>query len=241
MINLASQRKYDVQNGIQTFQVSWISKASAAQRAGRAGRTGPGHCYRLYSSALFDSHFDDFAQPEILRVPIEGVVLQMKSINIDAVVNFPFPTPPDRTSLKHAEIILGHLSALDSTTLGSHITDLGRTMSLFPVTPRFSKMLVSARQHGCLPFVIAIVASLSVGDPFLHEEALIDTDEVPYSNMSPDTALEVSQIRSSEVKKNEAARARRRAFFTSQQACMVDHVSMKLLIHLHLIEPWISR
>lgn len=82
-------------------------QASLAQRAGRAGRTGPGHCYRFYFSALFENHFDDFAQPEILRVPIDGVVLQMKSMNIDAVVNFLFPTPPNRASLKHAETILG--------------------------------------------------------------------------------------------------------------------------------------
>ena len=35
-------------------QVKWVSKASANQRAGRAGRTGPGHCYRLFSSAVFN-------------------------------------------------------------------------------------------------------------------------------------------------------------------------------------------
>jgi hypothetical protein len=89
-----SQRRYDLDNGIQAFQVSWISKASATQRAGRAGRTGPGHCYRLYSSAVFENYFDEFSKPEILRMPIDGVVLQMKSMHIDAVVNFPFPTPP---------------------------------------------------------------------------------------------------------------------------------------------------
>lgn len=33
----------------------------------------------------------------------EGVVLQMKSMNIDTIVNFPFPTAPDRPSLKKAE------------------------------------------------------------------------------------------------------------------------------------------
>lgn len=32
-------------------------------------------------------------------------------------------------------------------------------------------MLVSARQHGCLPFVVEIVVALSVGDPFLRGEA----------------------------------------------------------------------
>ena len=41
---------------IASYEVRWISKASAEQRKGRAGRTGPGHCYRLYSSAFFDQH-----------------------------------------------------------------------------------------------------------------------------------------------------------------------------------------
>ena len=36
--------------GLQRFEVRAISQASANQRAGRSGRTGPGHCYRLYSS-----------------------------------------------------------------------------------------------------------------------------------------------------------------------------------------------
>ena len=48
----AKEKKYDPTTGVQSFEVGWISKASANQRAGRAGRTGPGHCYRLYSSAV---------------------------------------------------------------------------------------------------------------------------------------------------------------------------------------------
>ncbi|KAF8583112.1 P-loop containing nucleoside triphosphate hydrolase protein [Ramaria rubella] len=212
----AKERKYDIQSGIQSFQVSWISKASAAQRAGRAGRTGPGHCYRLYSSTLFENHFSDFAQPEILRVPIEGVVLQMKSMNIDAVVNFPFPTSPDRASLKRAETTLGHLGALTGPMGGSRITDLGKMMALFPVSPRFSKMLVSGKQHGCLPFVVAIVSALSVGDPFLREEA-VDEPSESESTTLPDTVPELSHIRSHELKRKELAKARRRAFFISQQ------------------------
>ncbi|KAF7365220.1 putative ATP-dependent RNA helicase PB1A10.06c [Mycena venus] len=181
----AKERRYDIANGVQAFQVSWISKASAAQRAGRAGRTGPGHCYRLYSSALYEHHFDQFSKPEILRMPIEGVVLQMKSMHIDAVVNFPFPTPPDRATLYKAEKVLGHLGALgveSSVTRGltgaqaqsvdGQITELGRLMSLFPLSPRFSRMLVSGQQQGCLPYIISIVSALSVGDPFLHDEGL---------------------------------------------------------------------
>ncbi|EMD39965.1 hypothetical protein CERSUDRAFT_92451 [Gelatoporia subvermispora B] len=210
----AKERRYDVSNGIQAFQVSWISKASAAQRAGRAGRTGPGHCYRLYSSALFENYFDQFSQPEILRMPIEGVVLQMKSMHIDAVVNFPFPTPPDRTSLQKAEKVLTHLGALStpvsSTPSAGSITEIGKAMSLFPLSPRFSRMLVSGRQQGCLPYVIAMVSALSVGDPFLREEALEGEE-------SDEDEEDLSHLTSEAAKAKEARRLRRKAFFQSQQ------------------------
>ncbi|KAL8241182.1 hypothetical protein R6Q59_014537 [Mikania micrantha] len=43
-------KNYNSSNGMETYEVQWISKASAAQRAGRAGRTGPGHCYRYLCS-----------------------------------------------------------------------------------------------------------------------------------------------------------------------------------------------
>ncbi|TFL01831.1 P-loop containing nucleoside triphosphate hydrolase protein [Pterulicium gracile] len=176
----AKERRYDVDSGIQSFQVSWVSKASSSQRAGRAGRTGPGHCYRLYSSALYEHYFEKFSCPEILRMPIEGVVLQMKSMHLDSVMKFPFPTPPERTSLRKAEKTLTNLGALkpENSFKSSEpaITDLGRSMSLFPLSPRFSRMLVSGQQRGCLPYVITLVSALSVGDPFLREETIGDND-----------------------------------------------------------------
>ena len=61
----AKEKKYDPVTGVQSFEVGWISKASANQRSGRAGRTGPGHCYRLYSSAVFERDFEEYAAPEI--------------------------------------------------------------------------------------------------------------------------------------------------------------------------------
>ncbi|KIM43329.1 hypothetical protein M413DRAFT_444160 [Hebeloma cylindrosporum] len=212
----AKERHYDVTNGIQSFQVSWIAKASAAQRAGRAGRTGPGHCYRLYSSALFEHHFEKFSIPEIQRMPIEGVVLQMKSMHIDTVINFPFPTPPDHYALQKSERILTYLGALAPapgtssviTKKEGQITDLGRAMALFPLSPRFSRMLVSGQQHGCLPYVICIVSALSVGDPFIYEDAIGRGDDmdIPASS-GPD--LIKSQAK-------EERQQLRKAFFQSQ-------------------------
>jgi len=213
----AKERHYENSSGIQSFQVSWVSKASAAQRAGRAGRTGPGHCYRLYSSALYEHYFEQFSQPEILRMPIEGVVLQMKSMHIDTVINFPFPTPPDRSNLQKAETILTHLGALVSSpntaTGASEITEIGKTMSLFPLSPRFARMLVSGRQHGCLPYIITVVSALSVGDPFLREEALEDQSEDEHD----DGDRELANITSEALRAKEERKLRRRAFFHSQQ------------------------
>ena len=79
--------------------------ANWSKRAGRAGRTGPGHCYRLYSSALFNDRFDAFSEPEILRTPIEGVVLHMKAMNIDHIQRFPFPTRPEMGAIDTAESV----------------------------------------------------------------------------------------------------------------------------------------
>jgi ATP-dependent RNA helicase DHX37/DHR1 len=173
----------------------------------------------LYSSAVFENYFEEFSQPEILRVPIEGVVLQMKCMHIDAVANFPFPTPPDRQSLRQAEKMLTYLGALEAppnTTpfgaAGGTVTDIGRTMSLFPLSPRFSKMLVSSRRHGCLPYAIAIVSAMSVGDPFLREEALGIDDED-----SSQSEEEMAHISKETVRAKELSKQRRRAYFVSQQ------------------------
>ena len=220
----SKERLFEPFSGVQSFQVSWISKASAAQRSGRAGRTGPGHVYRLYSSALYEDHFAAYSKPEILCMSIEGVVLQMKSMNIDSVIDFPFPTPPDRGSLAKAEKLLMDLGALQPASRtrmiagtqqhgndGGRITPLGLAMAEYPVSPRFAKMLVIGNQHNCLPFVIAIVACLSVGDPFVHEQSL----ELGEDGTEEDEAeaLEMSHIRKEEVKQREEKKRLRSRYF----------------------------
>nr|CCA17666.1 hypothetical protein BRAFLDRAFT_265555 [Albugo laibachii Nc14] len=164
-------RVYNLDNGISNFQIQWISKASADQRAGRAGRTGPGHCYRLYSSAVYDTDFPKFTPPEILCHPIEEVVLQMKAMGIHNVSKFPFPTPPDRHAFVKAVQLLEYLGAItveqsaDSTK--EEITRLGQLLVQFPVTARFAKMLLLAKEMGVLEYTIAIVAGLSGHSPFV--------------------------------------------------------------------------
>uniref|UniRef100_A0A8C9YLN9 Activating signal cointegrator 1 complex subunit 3 n=1 Tax=Sander lucioperca TaxID=283035 RepID=A0A8C9YLN9_SANLU len=169
------KRFYDRVTGVSSFRVTWTSQASANQRAGRAGRTEPGHCYRLYSSAVFGD-FSLFSEAEITRRPVEDLVLQMKDLNIDKVVNFPFPTSPSAEALVAAEQLLVSLGALKEPPLTSMkkgqarlscpITPLGRAMASFPVAPRYAKMLALGRQQDCLPYVIAVVAAMTVREIF---------------------------------------------------------------------------
>ncbi|KAL6807031.1 P-loop containing nucleoside triphosphate hydrolase protein [Trichoderma sp. SZMC 28013] len=166
----SKERNYDRLSGVQSYEIGWISKASASQRSGRAGRTGPGHCYRLYSSAVYERDFQEFSDPELLRMPIEGIVLQLKAMNLQNVVNFPFPTPPDRQMLAKAEKLLTYLSAISPN---GQVTKVGTTMSLFPLSPRFARILLVGHLHNCLPYTIALVAGLSAAEVYLAENQAI--------------------------------------------------------------------
>lgn len=180
----SKEKHYDISTGVQEFRVDWISKASASQRMGRAGRTGPGHCYRLYSSAIYEQYFEEHTLPEILRTPIEGTVLQLKNMEVDNVVNFPFPTPPQSAQLSQAERLLRNLGAVD--TRAGKITDIGKKLIHYPVNPRFGKMLLLGLENNVLAHTVALVAGLAVGDLFIPEPQIASRDDDHAGDSSDD-------------------------------------------------------
>lgn len=70
----------------------------------------------MYSSAIFNDEFPQFSIPEIQQKPIDDLILQMKSMNIVKVINFPFPTSPDLLQLKAGENRLRVLGALENSS-----------------------------------------------------------------------------------------------------------------------------
>ena len=78
---LVKELRYDPKGNMSSLQEVVISRASARQRAGRAGRVRPGHCWRLYAQEFLEGEggMDDHPTPEIRRVPLEEVVLQVRS------------------------------------------------------------------------------------------------------------------------------------------------------------------
>jgi HrpA-like RNA helicase len=46
---------------------------------------GPGHCYRLFSSAHYNDTMPRHSPPEIVNTALEGVVLVLKAMGVDKV------------------------------------------------------------------------------------------------------------------------------------------------------------
>lgn len=181
-------RNFNAETGVASFDIMWISKAAADQRAGRAGRTGPGHCYRLYSSSLYSRHMDAFALPEVLTRPLEDVVLAMKAMRISNVADFPFPTPPDSGQLDAAVKLLSNIGCVDLSKVEEHgggdgeITRLGSAVAKLPLGVRYGKMLLVAAHAGVLDYAVVVVAALSESNPFVHGGQKLEERETDFAD-----------------------------------------------------------
>lgn len=51
------------------------------------------------------------------------------------------------------------------------ITKLGKVLAQFPLSPKYSKMLVLAAQHGLMKYAIYIVAGLTIQELFIENDS----------------------------------------------------------------------
>ncbi|ESO13044.1 hypothetical protein HELRODRAFT_188082 [Helobdella robusta] len=145
--------------GMDALQIFPISQANANQRSGRAGRTGPGMCYRLYTSRQYKEDLMTVTVPEIQRTNLANVVLLLKSLGVQDLLQFHFMDPPPEDNIMNSMYQLWVLGALDNT--GS-LTPLGRNMEEFPLDPALSKMLIVSTEMGCSQEILTIVSMLSI-------------------------------------------------------------------------------
>ncbi len=157
--------RYSYRTKVQRLPIEPISQASANQRSGRCGRVAAGVCIRLYSEEDFLSR-PEFTDPEILRTNLATVILQMLSLGLGDIGNFPFVQPPDDRNIKDGMRLLEEVAAIKSAQAQiPQLTQTGRLISRFPIDPRLAKMLISAESLGCSLQVAIIVSALSIQDP----------------------------------------------------------------------------
>ncbi|KAL6570508.1 hypothetical protein OROGR_000058 [Orobanche gracilis] len=160
------EKNYDPYNNVSTLQSSWISKANAKQREGRAGRCQPGICYHLFSKTRADS-LPDFQVPEIKRMPIEELCLQVKLIEPSCKIeDFLQKTldPPVYVTIRNAIAVLQNIGALSPD---EKLTELGEKLGALPVHPLTSKMLFLAILLNCLDPALTLACASDYKDPFI--------------------------------------------------------------------------
>ena len=182
---LARISRYSNKTKVQRLPIEPVSRASANQRAGRCGRVAEGVAIRLYSQADYLSR-PRFTEPEILRTSLAAVILQMASLGLGAVEDFPFLDAPDPRSVRDGIALLVEIGALSAQERGnprghgapegrrhaladrasSHyrLTPVGRDLARLPIDPRLGRMLLEAQRLGCASEVLVIVAALSIQD-----------------------------------------------------------------------------
>lgn len=157
--------RYSTRTKVQRLPIEPISQASANQRSGRCGRVADGIAIRLYSEEDFASR-PEFTDPEILRTNLASVILQMVSLRLGDITEFPFVQPPEHKAVRDGLLLLHELGALSNEEKDGLpvLTSIGKDIARIPVDPRMARMLVEGNTSGCLDDVLIIVSSMTIQD-----------------------------------------------------------------------------
>lgn len=155
---------YDPARKVQTLPVVPVSRASADQRKGRCGRVAAGVCIRLYSEASYRAR-PAFTEPEVRRTSLASVILQVASMGLPTLDQFPLLDPPDPAAIREGYDTLFELGAMQGAPGSYRITDVGRRMARLPVDPRIGRMIIAGEAEGCVEEVLTLAAVLSIQDP----------------------------------------------------------------------------
>ena len=170
VIDSGQERRREIDDeGVQSLNLRYASRADMQQRAGRTGRVRPGTYIhtRLYDQSEFvpfDS-FDrtDYPVPEILRTDVDRNMLFAASAGIDfAKLELFHPVSP--TVIERSKEALRILGALNDD---GTITSKGERMTKFPMRPMYARMLIESEDRGFSlerrAQAIAMVSVMEVG------------------------------------------------------------------------------
>uniref|UniRef100_A0A0N5AN95 RNA helicase n=1 Tax=Syphacia muris TaxID=451379 RepID=A0A0N5AN95_9BILA len=157
-------RAINVDNGLETLMTLPISKGSAEQRAGRAGRIRPGKCFRLYPESEYSKLLESTI-PEMQRISLAPVILQLKALGISNVLRFNYLSRPSSYAMIEGLQLLYSLGALSKD--GILTNPVGTHMAEFPLPPMQSKVLLSSGEFGCSEEIATIMSMLQIQDVFV--------------------------------------------------------------------------
>lgn len=163
------EKRFDANRNMESLELVWESRANALQRKGRAGRVMPGVCIHLFTGHRFHNHLLSQPIPEIHRVPLEQLLLRVKTLpnfSDENILNVVGKTlePPTEENIVSAVKRLQDVGAFDEE---QNLTALGHHLSALPVDVRIGKLMLFGCIFQCLDSVLTIAACLSHKSPFV--------------------------------------------------------------------------
>lgn len=139
---LARSLRFDPRRGMSSLVTVPVSRAVADQRRGRAGRTGPGLCLRLWTENE-QQQLPGYPMPEIRVADLAHLALDLALWGSPDGAGLAFLDPPHPAHLAQAHDLLLRLGAMDQE---KKLTGHGRAMAQLPIHPRYSHMILKAKE-----------------------------------------------------------------------------------------------
>ncbi|XP_017881995.1 putative ATP-dependent RNA helicase DHX57 [Ceratina calcarata] len=162
------ETRFNSNQNMESLETCWVSRANALQRKGRAGRVMPGVCIHLYTSYKFKYNFAAQPVPEILRIPLEPLLLRIQLLNAGKKIDVhkvlgKMLEPPTDENISSAIKRLQDVGAFNSECT---LTPLGHHLAALPVNVRIGKLILFGAIFCCLDSALTIAACLSHKNPF---------------------------------------------------------------------------
>src|SRR6185437_15438 len=87
---------------------------------------------------------------------------RMAALDLGEVAAFPFLDPPSPRAIADGYQLLQELDAVDASRA---LTASGRELARLPLDPRVGRIVLAARENGCVAEALVIASALAVPDP----------------------------------------------------------------------------
>jgi superfamily II DNA/RNA helicase len=179
-LGLCKQIVYNKASHRQQLIPTWISRASATQRAGRTGRVRSGNVYRLYSRDAYNEYFAPFEAGEILRSPLDSVILSLRDMLNEPVTKILLECleAPDITTIERSFQSLHASNFISRPDDEGEITSLGELVVALGIDLKLGALVGLGIQFGIPAESIELAGILSfpkepwaISSPMYHDSA----------------------------------------------------------------------
>ena len=176
-LGLCKQIVYNKMSHRQMLVPTWISRASATQRAGRTGRVRPGMVYHMYTRETLNEYMDEFEPGEMLRIPLDSVILMLKEmLNGENVTHALLDClePPELATIDRSFESLHGSHFITTPDDDCKITKLGKFVSALGIDLMLGALIGLGIQFGVGAEAIEMAAILSFPkSPWIISNSLI--------------------------------------------------------------------